>query len=117
MDRNPDDRDSPFFKNVFRDPIYETLFAIALENLTTIPVVITGPFTSEKANPLWRQELANRFQAPVEIHYISCSAETLKARILQRRNPRDAAKLENWDEYIRYHDASLPLYEHTLILN
>ncbi|MEM9159394.1 MAG: AAA family ATPase, partial [Verrucomicrobiota bacterium] len=67
LGKDPDDRDSPFFKQTFRNPIYETLFETAAENLSSTPVVITGPFTSEKRNPNWTDELEARFQTKVEI--------------------------------------------------
>ena len=44
---NPDDRDSEYFKQTFREPIYETLFAVARDNLPFQDAVIVGPFTRE----------------------------------------------------------------------
>ena len=39
---DPDDRDSPIFKNAFRIPIYDTLFQIARDNIENIHVVIAS---------------------------------------------------------------------------
>lgn len=115
MHLNPDDRDSPFFKQTFRAPIYESVFAIAQENLPHISVVIAGPFTSEKSNAQWRAELEQRFQVAVEIHYIHCSEMQLKSNMQRRANPRDAFKLANWDSYIRGYNMLPPLYPHVFV--
>jgi predicted kinase len=115
MQHNPDDRDSAFFKQTFRAPIYENVFAIAQENLPHISVVIAGPFTSEKSNANWRAELQQRFQVPVEIHYIHCSEKQLRRNIERRSNPRDAFKLANWDCYIRSYSPHAPLYAHVFV--
>lgn len=52
-DNNPDDRDSSFFKKNYRQPIYDQLFDIALENISQINVVIAGPFTKEIRDNKW----------------------------------------------------------------
>ena len=51
LGKDPNDRDSPSFKNRFRDPIYACLFDIAAANLPHVDVVMTGPFTKELTNP------------------------------------------------------------------
>ena len=42
-----DDRDSPEYKALLREPIYEALFDVALVNLPHLPCVIVGPFTRD----------------------------------------------------------------------
>ena len=37
---SPDDRDSPRYKEIFREPVYEALYRLAEENLGHLPVVI-----------------------------------------------------------------------------
>jgi hypothetical protein len=112
MNLNPDDRDSPFFKQTFRSPIYESLFAVAEENLSHTSVVIVGPFTSEKLNAGWLAELQLRFKVHIEIHYIHCSETQLKQNMTRRANARDTYKLLNWDNYIKSYNMQLPLYPH-----
>ena len=114
---DPADRDSSFFKEHFRDPIYEQLFDIARDNLKHIDVVIAGPFTKELRDPLWRERLAARLESPVEIHYVSCAPEIRRRRLVQRANPRDQAKLRDWDRYVRYYDEAPPCCSHVLIEN
>jgi predicted kinase len=113
----PADRDSSFFKDHFRDPIYEQLFDIARDNLSHIDVVIAGPFTKELKNPEWRERLAARLGSPVEIHYVSCAPEIRRQRMVKRGNPRDDAKLRDWDTYVRYYDEAPPCCSHVLVEN
>jgi predicted kinase len=111
-----DDRDSEYFKNTFREPIYETLFDIARENLPVQDVVITGPFTREINDPDWPGKLAGYLGAAIEIHYVQCPPEVRKIRLASRGDKRDQAKLEDWDNFLRYYgDELAPVFEHVLI--
>ena len=113
---SPDDRDSEYFKRTFREPIYETLFDIAVENLDVQDVVIVGPFTREINNPEWPAELSQRLGCPVAVHYVQCPPDVRKQRLTDRGDARDIAKLADWDNYIQYYgDESGPLCEHVLI--
>jgi len=105
---DPADRDSTFFKEHFREPIYEQLFDIARDNLRHIDVVIAGPFTKELKNPEWGERLTVRLGCPVEIHYVSCAPEIRRERMGKRGNPRDEAKLRDWEKHIRYYDDEAP---------
>ena len=114
--QNPDDRDSDMFKKTFRQPIYKTLFDIARENLPRNNVVIVGPFTRELRNPEWPSELSRTLQSPVEIHYVFCAPEIRRERLLRRGNPRDRAKLCDWQHHIQYYGAEKPPdYQHVYI--
>jgi predicted kinase len=112
---DPDDRDSPFFKEHFREPIYEQLFDIARDNLRHVDVVIAGPFTRELKDPAWRDQLTVRLGCPVEIHYVSCPPEIRRERMRTRGNPRDEGKLRDWEEYVRYYDDEPPRCPHVLV--
>lgn len=114
---NPDDRDSPFFKEHFRDAIYEQMFDIARDNLRHIDVVIAGPFTKELKDSEWREKLTARLGSPVEIHFVSCAPEIRRQRMVKRGNPRDDAKLRDWDRYVRYYDEAPPSCSHVFIDN
>lgn len=115
MHVSPNDRDSPFFKTTFRDAIYESVFAIAEENLPHTSVVIAGPFSSEKLNAAWKAELEQRFNTGVVIHYVHCSEVQLKHNMQRRQNPRDAYKLANWEQYAQGCNLQPPLYPHVLV--
>ena len=102
--QDPEDRDSPYFKKYFRDPIYEQLFDSARDNLPLRSVVITGPFTQEIKDPKWPEKLAAYLGTPVEIHYISCPVHIRKERMLKRADSRDEGKLRNWENHLHYYD-------------
>ncbi len=115
-DHDSDDRDSSFFKEHFRDPIYSTLFTIAHENLPWTDVVIVGPFTRELRNRFWIEKLQTTLEAETEIHYIYCQPEVRRGRLIQRGNPRDNAKLADWENHIEYYgDESPPAFPHILV--
>ena len=113
---NPDDRDSEYFKRSFREPIYETLFDIAKENLAFQDVVIVGPFTKEIKDPDWPSKLYQILGSSIEVHFIQCTQETRRQRLARRGDARDQAKLDDWENYIRYYgDESPPVFEHVLV--
>ena len=113
---DPDDRDSDYFKQTYREPIYETLFDIARENIPFQEVVIAGPFTREIRDPDWPAKLSRILGGPVEVHYVYCPAEVRRQRLAERGEARDLAKLRDWENYIQYYgDESPPVFEHVLI--
>lgn len=114
--QNPDDRDSSGFKQTFREPIYETLFDIARENLQWCNVAIAGPFTREIRDPNWPDALSNRLQSSVEVHYVYCPPDVRKERLISRSNPRDRAKLLDWQHYIQYYGTeAAPDFPHIFV--
>lgn len=115
---HPDDRDSPYFKEHFRQPIYEQMFDVAKENLDHTNVVLSGPFTKELRDPEWPTFLEKKLNAYIEIYYVACKLEIRKKRMIQRANPRDKAKLEAWEQANDYYgDESAPVFKHTFVNN
>jgi len=113
---DPDDRDSQLFKSTFREPIYEALFNTASENLDHTEVVVVGPFTQEARNPDWLDTLKKKFNTEVIAYFVTCGIATRKARMRKRANPRDRAKLEDWDRFIQYYKGDEPpAFPHNLI--
>ena len=112
---NPDDRDSEYFKQTFREPIYKALFEIARENIPFLDVVVVGPFTKELRNPEWPAKLSQSLGGPVEVYYVHCPPDERKRRLTQRGNPRDLAKLRDWEKYIQYYEESPPVFEHVMV--
>jgi predicted kinase len=94
-----DDRDSDHYKTLLREPIYETLFDVAAENLPSLPCVIVGPFTRERREADWPRRLTLRLGAPVTIYYVHCDDAVRRQRLLSRNNPRDRSKLQDWAAY------------------
>lgn len=93
---NPHDRDSTQYKETYREPVYETLFLLARENLPHTHVVIAGPFTSElKDKKGWQKKLASRFpEHTVQIHHLEIPEEKRFTQMKSRGAERDQAKLE-----------------------
>ena len=91
---DPHDRDSPLYKRTYREPVYDTLFAIARENLPHLNVVIAGPFTSEVNDlPKWQLALEKFFpKNSVKIHHLQIPEETRMQRMKSRGALRDKAK-------------------------
>ena len=111
-----DDRDSDYFKRTFREPIYETLFDIARENLANQDVVIVGPFTREINDPGWPTHLSRRLGSSVEVHYVQCSPDVRRSRLANRGDARDLAKLEDWDNYVQYYgEERPPVFKHVIV--
>lgn len=112
----PDDRDSGYFKRTFREPVYETLFDIARDNLAVQDVVIVGPFTREIRDPDWPVKLGQALGNSIAVHYVQCAPEVRRDRLASRGDARDLAKLDDWDNYIEYYgDESPPVFEHVLV--
>ncbi|MCG5054151.1 MAG: ATP-binding protein [Myxococcales bacterium] len=110
------DRDSPAFKALLRQPVYDTLFDIARHNLPHTSCVVVGPFTRECRLPGWPAQLEASCGAPVDVHFVTCSDPVRKARIEARGNPRDAEKLAHWDEYVVASHIPPPAFPHRLVL-
>jgi predicted kinase len=114
--RSADDRDSGYFKRTFREPIYETLFDIARENLPVQDVVVVGPFTKEIQEADWPARLSTHLGCAVEVHYVRCPPDVRRTRLAHRGDARDLAKLEDWDNYVRYYrDETPPVFDHVLV--
>lgn len=115
---DPNDRDSPFFKETFREAIQESLFAIAKENLDSTHAIIAAPFTKEQRDPDWLNQLATKLclSEPALAVFLSCDSDTLRKRIAERKNPRDIPKLANWDSHETYYaKEETPAFPHLLV--
>ncbi|EMI56578.1 AAA family ATPase [Rhodopirellula sallentina] len=112
---DPTDRDSPEYKRLFRDAVYECLFATAAENLTHTSVVIVGPFTRELRDANWPKHLHNRFGVQPTIWHVTCSDVLRRERIMKRGNPRDRAKLIDWAQHIADAPPAQPAFEVNLV--
>src|SRR5690349_895179 len=94
-----DDRDSPEYKALLREPVYEALFDVAADNLPCLPCVIVGPFTRERRDARWPEYLARRLGTAIEIYYLWCEPDERRRRLEQRGNVRDAGKLASYSAY------------------
>lgn len=111
-----DDRDSEYFKQTYREVIYQTMFDTARENLKWIDVVIVGPFTRELRMESWPETLSSELGSEVEIHYVFCNTDERRQRIIKRNSERDNAKLTNWEKLNTYYgDEQPPPFEHVFV--
>ncbi len=111
-----DDRDSEYFKQTYREVIYQTIFDTARENLQWTDVVIVGPFTHELKIKSWPEKLTFELGSEVEIHYIYCKSDERRQRIIKRNSDRDKAKLINWEKVNTYYGDELPPpFEHVFV--
>ena len=107
----PTDRDSPEYKRIFRDAVYDCLFATAQENLSHVSVVIVGPFTRELKDASWPMLLTQRFGIQPTVWYCQCDDDIRRQRIEERANPRDAGKLVNWQQHVADAPVVEPVFE------
>jgi predicted kinase len=106
--RNEADRDSAHFKQRFRQPIYDTLFDIARQNLAWLDVVIVAPFTREIRDSDWPARLQDLLGSAVEIHYVYCRPEIRRDRLAHRGEARDTIKLVDWNDYLSTQEEEKP---------
>ena len=109
------DRDSPQYKTIFRDAVYESLFSAAAENLPHVNVVIVGPFTRELKDPLWPEQIEKQFGVAPKVWFLHCDDGLRKKRIQARANPRDAGKLVDWDKHVAEAPPAEPSFTATRI--
>lgn len=112
---SPDDRDSPAYKHHFREPVYETLYQLAEENLAWTPVVVAGPFTGESQDPAWLGWLRERFEVPVAVHFCWSDPAVRRQRMEERGAARDLPKLAAWEDYLRTCADRPPPFEHRFV--
>ncbi|BEP14146.1 hypothetical protein acdb102_24570 [Acidothermaceae bacterium B102] len=97
------DLDDPTLAGLTRDARYETLVALAVDNLRAgSPVVLVAPFTAERRDAhAWQSlndQLAKAGGRPLLV-WISLPADEIVGRLRRRAAPRDAAKLARERDY------------------
>ena len=92
---DPHDRDSMLYKATYRQPVYDTLFSLAAENLPQTTVIIAGSFTTELQDKTrWQQSLEDRFpDTEVKIHHLTLPESERLDRMRKRNAPRDTGKI------------------------
>ncbi|NEW05110.1 ATP-binding protein [Paenibacillus sp. SYP-B3998] len=100
---DPNDRDSPIYKQHCRDLGYRITMDAALENVGIgVNTYVVGPFTKEIADPLWLEQELSRAGASlshiaVKAIYVYLPDEhAYRLRLAERGSVLDAWKLENW---------------------
>ena len=131
---DPNDRDSPLFKERVRDLEYKSSLRIGRDQLEAgLDVVFPGPWSRELASDALFSAPALGFPDHTRLRHVwlELSPEVRYERIVARADVRDQWKLDHWDAYIDalkrpaavvdgrvpVVDASLPLGEQVGILN
>lgn len=108
----PYDRSSEFFKKNIRDVEYDCVLELAFEALKYDDIVlINAPFTKEIRNSEWINNLRKKLvqmNTKLTIIWVQTDVEVCHRRMILRNSDRDTWKLENWDEYIKTVDYSIP---------
>jgi predicted kinase len=114
-----DDLDSTELANATRQARYETLLAIAADNLAQgRPVVLVAPFTDERRRPAAWQQLAARLAEAgghAVLVWLRLSPEQLLARMRGRAADRDRGKLVDMPGYLARVDLRPPEVEHLAV--
>ncbi|KAA0910871.1 AAA family ATPase [Pusillimonas sp. ANT_WB101] len=99
---DPHDRDSPGFKKHVRDLGYESTLRIARDQLELgMDVVLPGPWNRELASGALfsASALGLPTQTILRHVWLDLPLPVRYERIVQRADPRDQWKLENWNAY------------------
>ena len=108
----PYSRDSAFFNTYIRNAEYVAILDIAFEALEfNQNVIVNAPFTKEFRDKEYiknlRQKLAS-YEAELVLIWVHCDLELIHHRMKVRNSERDKWKLQNWDEYVKTKDNSIP---------
>ncbi len=105
-------RSSPFFEKYIRDYEYIAIVDLALEALKyDDKALINAPFTQEIRDVDYMNSLKLKLKelnAKLTVIWIITEPEIVHQRMIERNSDRDIWKLENWDEYIKTVDFSIP---------
>jgi hypothetical protein len=96
---DPNDRDSQGYKDNVRDLEYQACLDVAADQLKLgVSVVLPGPWNKEIVNGKVFDARKLGFPEDTVLRhvYLDATIERMRDRILERENPRDVWKLENW---------------------
>ena len=101
------DLSDPRIAGLTRGPRYETLFAIAEQNLRAgVPVVLVAPFTAERTPTGWAA-VAHRLghHATLTLVWLHLPPDRLIARLRHRDATRDTGKIDDPAGFLAVHRA------------
>ncbi len=105
-------RSSEFFEKYIRDFEYTTILDLAFEALNyDSKVLINAPFTREIRDEEYIKNLKLKlktFNAKLTVIWVITKPEIIHQRMIERNSDRDKWKLENWNEYVKTIDFSIP---------
>ena len=105
-------RSSDFFEENIRNYEYDAIMEVAREALEyNDTVFINSPFTREVRTPGYMENLRQdllKIGAELVVVWVQCDVEVCRQRMIARNSDRDTWKLENWDEYIKKINFTVP---------
>ena len=105
-------RSSDFFEKYIRDYEYTTILDLAFEALNyDSKVLINAPFTREIRDVEYVKNLKQKlkdFGAKLTVIWVITEPEMIHQRMIERNSDRDTWKLQNWEEYVKTIDFSIP---------
>lgn len=105
-------RSSEFFEKYIRNYEYDTILDLAFEALAyDNKVLINAPFTREIRDVQYMNQLKLKLKncgAKLTVIWVITEPEVIHNRMIERNSDRDTWKLENWEEYIKSIDFSIP---------
>ncbi len=111
----PYNRDSDFFNEFIRDPEYIAAMDVAVEALEfNEAVILNAPFTKEFGDKVFIDALKKRLGnigAELKRVWVYCDIELIHERMIARNSERDMWKLENWEEYVKTKNFTVPKIE------
>lgn len=114
-----DDRDSAAYL-ALRPKLYAALYGLAETNLKLgLSVVVDAPHGAVLHDRSWHDRLdglARRTESPLCLIGCACPPATLRSRLIQRGEGRDAGKLAGWDCFLAGQpDWSTPAFPHVAL--
>jgi predicted kinase len=107
------DLDDPVLAGLTRDARYDTLLALAEDNLTAgRPVVLVAPFSAERARPDAWAAATRRIPAPATMVWLHLPPDELIRRLTQRGLARDENKIRDPASYLTGLDLEPPAIPH-----
>ena len=117
----PYNRDSEFFNKYIRDAEYTAIFDLAFEALVfNDNVIFNAPFTKEFRNLNYVEQLREKlksYDAELIMIWVHCDLQLVHQRMKDRQSDRDKWKLDNWDEYVKTKDYSIPQLEKIVVID
>ncbi len=107
------DLDDPALAGLTRDARYDTLLALAEDNLMAgRPVVLVAPFSAERARPSAWAAIRRRIPAEATMVWLYLPPAELIGRLTRRGLARDENKIRDPDSYLTGVDLDPPAIPH-----